>query len=89
MSDDRNDRLTRRDAIKLGAAIGGLAAAGPALLSPAFANRHPAPRPTSLKYLDRNMYRRRADVRAIFEMGRHRGNKMQMMAIVSSSRPAT
>ena len=74
MSEHRKRRITRR------AAIGGLAAA-PALLSPAFANRHPAPRPTSLKYLDRNMYRKDADVRAIFELGRHRGNKIQMMAI--------
>jgi hypothetical protein len=79
MSEHRKRRITRR------AAVAGLAAApallSPALLSSAWANRHPAPRPSSLQYLDRNMYRKAADVRAIFEMGRHRGNKMQMMAI--------
>ena len=79
MSEHRKRHITRR------AAVAGLAAS-PALLSPAlsssaWANRHPAPRPSSLQYLDRNMYRKAADVRAIFELGRHRGNKMQMMAV--------
>src|SRR6185312_1433928 len=74
MSEQRKRRITRR------AAIGGLAVA-PVLFSPALANRHPAPRSTSLQYLDRNMYRKDTDVRAIFELGRHRGNKMQMMAV--------
>jgi hypothetical protein len=86
VSDHRHRRITRRDAIKISAVAGGVAATGatllgPALLTPALANRHPAPRPSSLKYLDRNMYRKGADVCAIFELGRHRGNKMQMMAI--------
>ena len=81
MTDKDNQGVSRRDIIKLGAAAGGVAAAGQGLAGNAWANRHPAPRPTSLKYLDRNMYRKGADVRAIFEMGRHRGNKMQMMAI--------
>ena len=81
MTDKDNQGVSRRDIIKLGAAAGGVAAAAQGLAGNAWANRHPAPRPTSLKYLDRNMYRKGADVRAIFEMGRHRGNKMQMMAI--------
>ena len=45
------------------------------------ANRHPHPRPTSLQYLDRNMYRKQTDVLAHYGQGQHRGGKMQMMAI--------
>ena len=75
------NRLTRRDFIKISATAGGLLAAGPEFISTALANRHPHPRPTSLKYLDRNMYRKNTDVLAHFELGVHRGNKMQMMAI--------
>src|SRR5580765_136905 len=47
----------------------------------ALANRHPHPRPTSLKYLDRNMYRKNTNVLAHFDAGEERGAKMQMMAI--------
>jgi anaerobic selenocysteine-containing dehydrogenase len=50
-----DDRFSRRDFIKFGAAAGGAAVAGTQLVETAFANRHPAPRPTSLPYLDRNM----------------------------------
>lgn len=73
--------LSRRDVMRLGAIAGGVAVAEQGVVTTAFANRHPAPRPTSLKYLDRNTYRRNADVRAIIETGHHRGNKMQMMAV--------
>ena len=75
------NRMTRREFIKLGAVAGGMVVAGPELISTAFANRHPSPRPTSLKYLDRNMYRKNSDVLAHFEPGEQRGGKMQMMAI--------
>ncbi len=81
MAVDDGNGMTRRDFIKLGAAAGGLAVAGPELIAPAWANRHPHPRPTSLKYLDRNMYRSNSDVLAHFDPGHERGNKMQMMAI--------
>ena len=73
--------ITRRDFIKLGAAAGGLVVAAPAWIGTAVANRHPHPRATSLKYLDRNMYRKNTDVLAHFEPGEERGNKLQMMAI--------
>ena len=76
-----NGRYTRRDFITLGAAAGALAAAGPGLIASAWANRHPHPRPTSLKYLDRNMYRKHTDVLAHFDPGEERGAKMQMMAV--------
>ena len=75
--------ITRRDFIKLGATAGGLALAGPELIGTAFANRHPHPRPTSLKYLDRNMYRKNTNVLAHFDPGEERGAKMQMMAVGS------
>ena len=75
------NRMTRRDFIKLGAAAGGLIVAGPELIGMALANRHPYPRPTSLKYLDRNMYRKSTDVLAHFEPGEEHGGKMQMMAL--------
>lgn len=68
--------FTRREFIKLG-----VVAAGSQLAGTAFANRHPHPRPTSLPYLDRNMYRKNTDVLAQFSVGHHRGGKMQMMAI--------
>ena len=71
-----NNKFNRRDFIKAGAAAGGIALAGAA-----GANRHPAPRPTSLQYLDRNMYRKNTDVLAHYGQGQHRGGKMQMMAI--------
>jgi hypothetical protein len=83
MTNSKRNAITRRDFIQLGAATGGLLGAGSTLMSSASANRHPHPRPTSLQYLDRNMYRKNTDVRAIFELGTHRGNKMQMMAIGS------
>jgi len=73
-------RYTRRDFIKLSAAAGS-AAASPAFVGTAMANRHPHPRPTSLKYLDRNMYRKNTSVLAHFDPGEERGAKMQMMAI--------
>jgi len=77
------NKMTRRDFIKLAYTGGGLLVAGPKLIGTASANRHPHPRPTSLKYLDRNMYRKNTDVLAHFEPGEHRGGKMQMMAIGS------
>lgn len=83
MSKDNLNTFTRRAVIKWGAATGGLAAVGSELLRPTWANRHPHPRPTSLKYLDRNMYRKNTDVLAHFDPGEHRGGKMQMMAIGS------
>jgi TAT (twin-arginine translocation) pathway signal sequence len=73
--------MTRRDFIKWGAAAGGLVVGGPKWVSTALANRHPHPRPTSIKYLDRNMYRKDTDVLAHFGPGEQRGGKMQMMAI--------
>ena len=73
---ESDNRFTRRDFVKLGAAAGGALLAGVA-----GANRHPHPRPTSLSYLDRNMYRKNTDVLAVFSPGHHRGNKMQMMAV--------
>ena len=74
-------RFTRREFIKLGAVTGGVALGGFASTGPALANRHPHVRPTSLPYLDRNMYRKDTDVLAHFEPGQERGAKMQMMAI--------
>ena len=74
-------RFTRREFVKLGAVTGGLALGGAAAVTPALGNRHPHPRPTSLSYLDRNMYRKDTDVLAHFEPGEERGAKMQMMAI--------
>src|ERR1700716_1036685 len=73
--------ITRRDFITLAGAAAGMAIATPELIGSAFANRHPHPRPTSLKYLDRNMYRRNTNVLAHFDAGEERGAKMQMMAI--------
>jgi len=73
--------MTRRDFIRWGGVAGGLVVAGPKWLGTAFANRHPHPRPTSITYLDRNMYRKNTDVLAHFSPGEHRGGKMQMMAI--------
>ena len=81
MGDNDSNGMTRRDFIKLGAAAGGLTAAGPDLIGTALANRHPHPRPTSLKYLDRNMYRKNTNVLAHFDPGGEREAKMQMMAI--------
>ena len=78
--DMSNIRKTRRDFIKQGGVVGAAAIAAPGLVADALANRHPHPRPTSLPYLDRNMYRRNTDVLAI-SPGHHRGNKMQMMAV--------
>src|SRR5205809_719401 len=75
-----NHRFTRREFIKLGAVSGGVALVGVASTGPALANRHPHVRPTSLPYLDRNMYRKDTDVLAHFEPGEERGAKMQMMA---------
>ncbi len=81
MADDGKTGITRRDFIKLGAAAGGIAAAGSELIVPAWANRHPHPRPTSAKFLDRNMYRKNANVVSHFDPGEEREAKMQMMAI--------
>ncbi|TMA66981.1 MAG: twin-arginine translocation signal domain-containing protein, partial [Deltaproteobacteria bacterium] len=53
----KSKTISRRNFIKLGAAATGLVAAAPNWIGTALANRHPHPRPTSLKYLDRNMYR--------------------------------
>src|SRR5215510_4355646 len=77
------NKMTRLDFINLAYTGAGLLVAGPKLIGTASANRHPHPRPTSLKYLDRNMYRKNTDVLAHFEPGEHRGGKMQMMAIGS------
>jgi hypothetical protein len=71
--------MKRREILKLGAAAGAIGAAHSVPL--AYANRHPHPRPTSLPYLDRNMYRRNTDVLAHFDPGEERGSKMQMMSI--------
>ena len=73
--------MSRRDFIALAGGAGGLALAGPEMIGSALANRHPHPRPTSLKYLDRNMYRKNADVVSIFDSGEEREAKMQVMAI--------
>ena len=73
--------MSRRDFIALAGSAGGLALAGPEMIGSALANRHPHPRPSSLKYLDRNMYRRNTHVLAVFDPGEERGAKMQMMAI--------
>src|SRR5438034_9940523 len=69
-------RYSRREFMKAAAA-----GAGATLAGDVFANRHPHPRPTSLKYLDRNMYRKNTDVLAHFDPGEEHGGKMQMMAI--------
>src|SRR5437870_4438141 len=69
-------RYSRREFMKAAAA-----GAGATLAGDVFANRHPHPRPTSLPYLDRNMYRRNTDVLAHFDPGEERGSKMQMMTI--------
>ncbi len=77
----KSKTISRRNFIKLGAAATGLVAAAPNWIGTALANRHPHPRPTSLKYLDRNMYRKNTDVLAHFDPGEEHGGKMQMMAI--------
>jgi hypothetical protein len=71
-----DSNFNRRDFLKASAAVSGIALAGAAV-----ANRHPHPRPTSLQYLDRNMYRKNTDVLAHYGQGQHRVGKMQMMAI--------
>src|SRR5688572_23428066 len=71
-----NTHFSRRGFLKAGAAAGGVALTGAAM-----ANRHPHPRPTSLQYLDRNMYRKNTEVLAHYGQGQHPGGKMQMMAI--------
>src|SRR5262245_8244649 len=76
-----DSQFTRREVIKLGAVTAGLAVGSAVSATPALGNRHPHPRPTSLPYLDRNMYRKNADVLARLEPGEERGAKMQMMAI--------
>jgi hypothetical protein len=60
--------ISRRNFIKLGAATA-VIGAGPGWIGAALANRHPHPRPTSIKFLDRNMYRKNTDVLAHFEPG--------------------
>jgi hypothetical protein len=75
------DGITRREFFKLGVSTVGATAVGLDWIGTAQANRHPHPRPTSIKYLDRNMYRKNTDVLAHFAPGEERGNKMQMMAI--------
>jgi hypothetical protein len=72
--------ITRRDFLKLGTAAGGIVVAAPGAIGTVLANRHPNPRPTSLPYLDRNMYRKNTAVLAHFAPGEQRGGKMQMMA---------
>ena len=81
MAENGKAAIARRDLIKVGAAAGGPAAAGPELIVPALANRQPQPRLTSDKMLDRNMYRKNAAVVAHFDPGEEREAKMQMMAI--------
>ena len=61
--------MSRRDFIALAGSAGGLALAGPEMIGSALANRHPHPRPSSLKYLDRNMYRRNTHVLSVFDPG--------------------
>ncbi|HEV7821894.1 MAG TPA: twin-arginine translocation signal domain-containing protein, partial [Burkholderiales bacterium] len=75
--------ISRRHFIALAGASGAAALSGPLMTGGAFANRHPHPRPTSLAYLDRNMYRKHTTVLAHFDAGEERGAKMQMMAIGS------
>jgi hypothetical protein len=77
----KTTEITRREFFKLGVGTVGATAVGLDWIGTAQANRHPHPRPTSIKYLDRNMYRKNTDVLAHFEPGEERGNKMQMMAI--------
>ena len=48
---------------------------------PAWADHHPHPTPQSLPYLDRNSYRKNADVIAHILPGENRVGKMQFMAI--------
>jgi len=81
MSEGKSNGISRRNFLKLGVAAGGLVVAGPEWIGTALANRHPHPRPTSITYLDRNMYRKNTDVLAHFGPGEQRGGKMQMMAI--------
>src|ERR1043165_4203933 len=66
----------RRELLKLAGAAAAVSA-----VPCAHATRHPHPRPTSLPYLDRNMYRSNTDVLAHFDPGEERGSKMQMMSI--------
>src|SRR4030095_851006 len=73
--------MTRRDCSKRGGTAGSLRVAGPEVIGTALANRHPHPRPTSIAYLDRNMYRKNTDVLAHFGPREQRGGKMQMMAL--------
>src|SRR3954468_5797568 len=77
----KKKEMSRRDFIALAGSAGGLALAGPEMIGSALANRHPPPGPTSLKYLDRIMYRKNTQVLAVFDHGEERGAKMQMMAI--------
>src|SRR6185295_7953566 len=70
------DNPKRREFLKFGAVAGAMGIAGSAR-----ANRHPVPRPTSLPYLDRNMYRSNTDVVSVYDLGEERGSKMQMMSI--------
>jgi hypothetical protein len=81
MSEGKSNGISRRNFLKLGVAAGGLVVTGPEWIGTALANRHPHPRPTSITYLDRNMYRKNTDVLAHFGPGEQRGGKMQMMAI--------
>src|SRR5258706_14748978 len=84
MADNDITGMTRRDFIKLGAAAGGLAPAGPELIRTALANRPPPPRPTSLKYLDRNMYRKNHKWVPDFDPGR--SSQAQKKCTASASR---
>ncbi len=81
MSEGKSNGISRRNFLKLGVAAGGLVVAGPEWIGTALANRHPHPRPTSITYLDRNMYRKNTDVLTHFGPGEQRGGKMQMMAM--------
>jgi len=81
MSEGKSNGISRRNFLKLGVAAGGLVVAGPEWIGTALANRHPHPRPTSMTYLDRNMYRKNTDVLAHFGPGEQRGGKMQMMVM--------
>ena len=69
---------SRRQFLKQAAGIAGATLAGSAI--PAFADRHAAPSPNSLTYLDRRMYIHNMELLAHILPGERRGGKMQFMA---------
>jgi len=69
--------IGRRGFVKAGTG----ALAGFHIIGTAQANQHPAPRPTSLKYLDRNTYVHNMKVHGHLFAGRNRTDEIEMMAI--------